>query len=291
MSRQGLAGERRLADAKIRVQRPLRPSLRHHYPTSGCFGWRLSPSQRVSYAAQRINSARNGMTSKFGWLQASATRNCSAALSSECPATIRIDKNEGRITCLSGRKSRVRVASPMVSGRSQRSKPSRCLCRDAAAHFRFIEAHAQEARRLLSIRGVRFPRFFECAASEFLACRLALTSVCAELDLPSVALGYFGASAIVRVKSLPTGGKPGRRNWRPRTLRDMPFRSTPETSEAGRDAPIHDVTLPPNAEMICPVLSVAAAMFECSCVALLRDRLSLDAAPQVAASECLLLVH
>jgi len=61
---------------------------------------------------------------------------------------------------------------------------------------------------------LRFPRFFECASFRILASRLALTSVCAELDLPSVALGYFGASAIVRVKSLPTGGKPGRRNWR-----------------------------------------------------------------------------
>jgi hypothetical protein len=26
----------------------------------------------AAYAAQRINSARNGMTSKFGWLQATA---------------------------------------------------------------------------------------------------------------------------------------------------------------------------------------------------------------------------
>src|SRR3989442_15144749 len=111
------------------------------------------------------------------------------------------------------------------------------------------------------------------------------------LHLPKVALGYFGASAIVRVKSPPTGGKPGRRNWRPRSLRDKPFRLTPETSGAGSDGPIHDGPLPANAEMICPVLSVAAAMFECSCVALLRDRLCLDAAPQVAASECLLLVH
>src|SRR6266403_2545599 len=51
-----------------------------------------------------------------------------------------------------------------------------------------------------------------CAASELLACRLALTSVCAELHLLSRALGYFGASATVRAKSLPTGGKPGRRN-------------------------------------------------------------------------------
>src|SRR5206468_10560882 len=129
------------------------------------------------------------------------------------------------------------------------------------------------------------------AASELLACRLALTSVCAELHLLSRALGYFGASAIVRVKSLPTGGTPGRRNWRPRSLRDTPFRSTPETSGAGSDGPIHDGPLPANAEMICPSLSVAAAMFECSCVALLRDRLCPDAALQVAASECLLLVH
>src|SRR5216684_6038942 len=130
-----------------------------------------------------------------------------------------------------------------------------------------------------------------CAASELLACRLALTSVCAELHLLSRALGYFGASATVRAKSLPTGGTPGRRNWRPRSLRDTPFHSTHATSGAGSDGPIHDGPLPTKAEMICPALSVAAAMFECSCVALLRDRLCLDAAPQVAASECLLLVH
>src|SRR6267143_6387735 len=111
------------------------------------------------------------------------------------------------------------------------------------------------------------------------------------LHLPNCALGYFGASAIVRVKSLPTGGKPGRRNWRPRSLRDMPFHSTHATSGAGSDGPIHDGPLQANAEMICPALSVAAAMFECSCVTLLRDRLCLDAAPQVVVSECLLLVH
>src|SRR5260370_15734119 len=127
--------------------------------------------------------------------RASATRNCSAALSSECPATIRIDKNEGRITCLSGRKSRVRVASPMCQAAHKgRNRPdvSTKTRRDTFG-FRFIEAHAQEARRLLSIRVLHFPRFFECAASEFFACRVALTSVCAELGLPSVPLGYFGA--------------------------------------------------------------------------------------------------
>jgi len=58
--------------------------------TAGCFGCRLSPSQRVSYAAQRINSARNGMTSKFGWLQASATRLRSVSITSVDPATIRM---------------------------------------------------------------------------------------------------------------------------------------------------------------------------------------------------------
>ena len=33
------------------------------------------------------------MSKQFGWLQASATRNYSAAISSEDPATIRIDKS------------------------------------------------------------------------------------------------------------------------------------------------------------------------------------------------------
>jgi len=34
--------------------------------------------------------------------------------------------------------------------------------------FRFIEAHAQEARRLLSIRRSRFPRFFVVQLQNFL---------------------------------------------------------------------------------------------------------------------------
>jgi hypothetical protein len=46
--------------------------------------------QWSGYAAARI-SRLNGRTSKFGWLQASATRNYSSAISSEHPATIRID--------------------------------------------------------------------------------------------------------------------------------------------------------------------------------------------------------
>jgi hypothetical protein len=52
-------------------------ALRHRNSTSGCVGCRLSPRQRVTYAAQRINSARNGMTSKFGWLQAPAIKKSS----------------------------------------------------------------------------------------------------------------------------------------------------------------------------------------------------------------------
>jgi hypothetical protein len=55
----------------------------------------------AAYAASRISSTLKGSTKQFGWLQASATRNCSAPMSSEYPATIRIDKNEGRIACLS----------------------------------------------------------------------------------------------------------------------------------------------------------------------------------------------
>jgi hypothetical protein len=34
------------------------------------------PKSKYGYAAQRINSVRNGITSRFGWLQAS-TINCS----------------------------------------------------------------------------------------------------------------------------------------------------------------------------------------------------------------------
>jgi hypothetical protein len=40
---------------------------------------------------------------------ASATKNCSEPTPSEYPATIRIDKGERRVTCLSRRRSRARV--------------------------------------------------------------------------------------------------------------------------------------------------------------------------------------
>jgi hypothetical protein len=45
----------------------------------------------AAYAASRISSTLNGSTKQFGWLQATATRNHSAPISSEYPATIRID--------------------------------------------------------------------------------------------------------------------------------------------------------------------------------------------------------
>ena len=48
----------------------------------------------AAYAASRISSTLKGSTKQFGWLQASATRNYSALMSSEYPATIRIDKKE-----------------------------------------------------------------------------------------------------------------------------------------------------------------------------------------------------
>jgi hypothetical protein len=45
----------------------------------------------AAYAASRISSNLKGSTKQFGWLQASAIRNYSAAIGSEHPATIRID--------------------------------------------------------------------------------------------------------------------------------------------------------------------------------------------------------
>jgi hypothetical protein len=44
-----------------------------------------------------------------------------------------------------------------------------------------------------------------------------------------------GAIATVRARSLPSGGKLGRRNWRLRSLKDTQFHSTPEMSGAGSD--------------------------------------------------------
>src|SRR6266481_947946 len=69
----------------------------------------------AAYATQRISSLRNGMHKNclFGTYRALRNQKLFCRTKFRVPATIRIDKNEGRITCLSGRKSRVRVASPM----------------------------------------------------------------------------------------------------------------------------------------------------------------------------------
>jgi len=58
----------------------------------------------------------------------------------------------------------------------------------------------------------------------------------------------FEIPAIARVKSLPSGGKLGRRNLRLRSPRDRQFHSAPGTSGEGNAGPTHDVLLPANAE-------------------------------------------
>ena len=50
----------------------------------------------AAYAASRISSTLKGSTKQFGWLQASATRNYSAPIGSEDPATIRIDSRRAQ---------------------------------------------------------------------------------------------------------------------------------------------------------------------------------------------------
>jgi hypothetical protein len=52
----------------------------------------------------------------FGTYRASAIKNYSAPMSSEYPATIRIDKNEGRTACLP--RSRLRVGCSVYPARS-----------------------------------------------------------------------------------------------------------------------------------------------------------------------------
>src|SRR5205807_10660352 len=69
-----------------------------------------------------------------------------------------------------------------------------------------------------------------------------------QLALVSSAETSFEALAIARVKSLPSGGKLGRRNWRLRSPRDRQFHSAPGTSGEGNAGPTHDVLLPANAE-------------------------------------------
>src|SRR6184192_928546 len=101
----------------------------------------------------------------------------------------------------------------------------------------------------------------------------------------------FETLAIVQAKCLPSGGKPGRKNWRLRSLRGTQFHSTAETSGAGSDEPTHDGPLPANAEMICAAPSVGAEVSECSCATPWRDRQCPDVDPRVAVSEFLLLVR
>src|ERR1700739_2552521 len=58
----------------------------------------------------------------------------------------------------------------------------------------------------------------------------------------------FASCAIARAKSLPSGGKLGRRNWRLRSPRDRQFHLAPGTSGEGNAEPTHDALLPANAE-------------------------------------------
>jgi len=60
------------------------------------------------YAAEWMSALRNGMRNNclFGTYRASSTRNYSSPMSSEYPATIRIDNDAGRIAFLSSRGSR-----------------------------------------------------------------------------------------------------------------------------------------------------------------------------------------
>ena len=69
-----------------------------------------------------------------------------------------------------------------------------------------------------------------------------------QLALVSSAETSFEALAIARVKSLPSAGKLGRRNWRLHSPRDRQFHSAPGTSGEGNAGPTHDVLLPANAE-------------------------------------------
>ena len=55
----------------------------------------LRTAEKDGYAAARIRSLEKSRTNKLGWLQAPATRICFLSISSQYPATIRIDKLEG----------------------------------------------------------------------------------------------------------------------------------------------------------------------------------------------------
>ena len=68
----------------------------------GCFLVAAQPESSATrkqwsgYAAARISSRLNGRTSKFGWLQASATKLSSLSITFANPATIRIDSPPDR---------------------------------------------------------------------------------------------------------------------------------------------------------------------------------------------------
>jgi hypothetical protein len=69
------------------------------------------------YAAEWMSALRNGMRNNclFGTYRASSTRNYSSPMSSEYPATIRIDNDAGRIAFLSPRGSRFESPSATIN--------------------------------------------------------------------------------------------------------------------------------------------------------------------------------
>lgn len=74
----------------------------------------------------------------------------------------------------------------------------------------------------------------------------------------------FGAAATVPVSSLPTDGKPDKRNWHLRSLKDRQFHSPPAMSGVDNDGPVHAGLHRANAEMLCRVRPSGVVMSGCS---------------------------
>ena len=94
------------------------------------------------YAASRISSSLKGSTKQFGWLQASATRNYSAAIGSEHLATIRIDSRSPQhldVASLDAvRCNRLRPSRLIVTNRDNQHRKRRVLDRVVMTVLGFI---------------------------------------------------------------------------------------------------------------------------------------------------------
>src|SRR5438270_5788599 len=85
-------------------------------------------------------------------------------------------------------------------------------------------------------------------ATPAVSMRLLIVLTLRQPALVSSAVSSFGVPAIGWVRSLPSGGKPGRRNWHLRSPRGRPFHLALQMNSAGNGGPTRDALSPANTE-------------------------------------------